>query len=157
MKTDKQFAKLAVGSMLLLTLSILATAENYNARAIRASAATVPTNIPGIRTYPDPPNGFNPITASDEDLASYGFPSRPDKQLHYDQYAQWERAMRTAKIRWNGDLKLVLAKGHATTHPAFSHLPEAVPPENELKQISTNSGGGVIVASGQKTFNNKSI
>jgi len=85
--------------------ALLATAENDTVRAIRASAATVPTNIPGIHTYAKPPKGFNPVTAMDVELATYGFPPRPDKQVHPGQYARWERAMRMAKIRWNGELR----------------------------------------------------
>jgi hypothetical protein len=160
MQTETKFANLtvlAVAATLLLTLSTLATAESGAARALRASAATVPTNIPGIHTYPDPPKGFTPVTATDEDLATYGFPPRPDKQVHPDQYAQWERAMRMAKIRWNGELRPVPG-GHGMIAAASPHLPEVVQPETSgPKQFSTNNASGVIVASGQKTFNKYSI
>jgi len=69
--------------MMFLGLSTLAAAESDSARAIRASTATVPTNIPGIRTYAEPPKGFNAVTANDVELATYGFPlgptSRPNR------------------------------------------------------------------------------
>jgi len=158
MQTEKKFANLAVMAVgtLLLVFSSLATAESDTARAIRASAATTPTNIPGIRAYAEPPKGFNAVTATDEELATYGFPPRPDKEGHPDQYAEWERAMRAAKIRWNGKLKTVPGSERLVM-PAGSALPEAVEPETGPKQTQTTYASGVIVASGQKTFNKKSI
>lgn len=65
--------------VLALTLTAAAQMENARVRAIYKSSATIPTNVEWIRTYPDPPAGFNPLSASDEELASYGFPPRPDK------------------------------------------------------------------------------
>ena len=60
------------------TTSVLAQSDA--ARAIYESAATIPTNIAGIRTFPAPCADFSPLAASDEALAGFGFPSRPDKQ-----------------------------------------------------------------------------
>jgi hypothetical protein len=161
MKTQAKFAKLAILAAmggLLLTLSTSATAESDAARAIRASAATVPTNIPGIRTYAEPPNGFNPVMASDEELATYGFPPRPDKQAHPEQYAEWERAMKRAKIRWNGELKPLPSGGHRMTPVGSSPVSEAAQPEAAgPNQILTNNASGAIVKSGQKSFNKNSI
>ena len=159
MKTHGKFRKLAflvVTGSLLLSLSILAAAESDAVRAIRASAATLPTNIPGIYTYAAPPKGFNPVAATDEELATYGFPPRPDKQVHPDQYAHWERAMNAAKIHWNGQLKPVPGGGRGMI-PAGSPLPEAAQPETGPKQIQTNNASGAVVTSGQKTFNKNSI
>jgi hypothetical protein len=68
MRTRSKFAKLAVLEVmcsLLLSLSTVASAESDAARAIRAYAATVPTNIPGIHTYAEPPKSFNPVNATD--------------------------------------------------------------------------------------------
>ena len=107
MKAQGKFGRLAVlaAATSLLSLSTIAAAETDAARAIRASAATVPTNIPGIHTYAEPPKGFNPVTATDVELATYGFPVRPDKQAHPNEYTQWERHMKLAKTRWNGELR----------------------------------------------------
>jgi hypothetical protein len=73
MQTQNKFATLAVLAImgsLLLSLSTLATAESDAVRAIYISAANVPTNIPGIHTYAEPPKGFNPVTATDVELAT---------------------------------------------------------------------------------------
>jgi hypothetical protein len=150
-------AVLALVATLLLGVSTLAMGESDAARAIRASAATVPTNIPGIYTYAEPPKGFNPVAATDEELATYGFPPRPDKQANPDQYTRWERHMRAAKIRWNGELRAV--PGGGQLRPAGSSaLPEAVQAETSgPKRILTNNASGVVVTSGQKTFTKNSI
>lgn len=85
MQTHNKFAKLAIfvvlGS-LIVTLATLATAQSDLVGPIRASAATVPTNVLGIRTYAKPPGDFNPLMATDAELAVYGFPQRPDTQAH---------------------------------------------------------------------------
>ena len=160
MKAQNKFANLAflaITGSLLLSLSILATAESDAVRAIRTSAATIATNIPGIRTYAEPPKGFDPVTATDEELATYGFPPRPDKQAHPDLYAHWERAMKVARFHWNGELK-ALPGGGLKILSGSSPLPEAVHPETSgPKDIQTNNASGVIVASGQKTLNKNSI
>jgi len=161
MQTQGKFRKLpflVITGSLLLSLSILAGAESDAVRAIRASAATVPTNIPGIYAYAAPPKGFNPVTATDEELATYGFPPRPDKTANPAQYATWERAMNAAKIHWNGQLKPVPGGVRGMIPAGSSPLPEAAQPETTgPKQISTNNASGVIVSSGQKTFNKNSI
>ena len=157
MQSQSKFAKLAVLVIMgSLSLSTLAAAESDAARAIRASAATAPTNIPGIRSYAEPPAGFNAATASDEELATYGFPSRPDKQAHPNEYAHWERAMKLARTRWNGELK-ALPGGGMKVSSGSSALPEAVQAEAGTKQIQTNSASGAVVTSNQKTFNKNSI
>ncbi len=159
MKTQNKFAKLAVLLItvsLLLSLSTVATAESDAVRAIRASAATMPTNIPGIHSYAEPPKGFNPVTATDEELATYGFPPRPDQQADPNEYAHWERAMKLARTRWNGELK-ALPGGGMKVSSGSSALPEAVQAEAGTKQIQTNSASGAVVTSNQKTFNKNSI
>jgi hypothetical protein len=158
----KKLAGLAVMGSLLLSLGTLAVAQSDaqsdSLRGIYASAASVPTNLPGIHTFADPPKGFNPVAASDEELATYGFPPRPDKQAHPDQYASWEREMKLAKIRWNGELKPLSRSEHGMMPPGSSPSPEAFGPETSgPKQIQTNNASGVIVSSGQKKFTKNSI
>jgi hypothetical protein len=159
MKLQYKFAKAAVVAVLgslLLTLSTLATAESDAARAIRASAATVPTNIPGVHTYAEPPKGFNPLMATDVELATYGFPPRPDKQAQPDRYALWERVMKAVKIRWNGELKPLSLGGHGTIPAGSPGLPDAIHPEiSGPQQISTNSASGVVLTNKQTTWSTK--
>src|ERR1700677_2309347 len=155
----KKLGVLVVMETLLLSLTTLAMAESDAVRAIYLSAANVPTNIASIHTYPEPPTGFNPLTASDMELANYGFPQRPDKQEDPDHYALWEKAMTRAKIRWHGDLKPVLGGGRAMIPAGSSRTQEVgqlqVQPQTGPKQLSNISGSGVILDNGLKKWNSK--
>jgi hypothetical protein len=156
---SRESAVLAVLGSLLLSFSALANAQSDAVRALYVSAAKVPTNIANIHTYPDPPQGFNPLTASDVELATYGFPQKPDKQTDPDHYAMWEKAMRAAKIRWHGDLKPVLNSGRPMIPAGASPMqPVAqleVQPETGPKQMSNISGSGVILDNGLKKWSTK--
>jgi len=149
---SRKLAVLAVMGSLLLSLTTLATAESDAVRAIYLSAANVPTNITGINTYAEPPKGFNPLTASDVELATYGFPQRPDRQADPDHYAMWERAMKAAKIRWNGELKHL--------HAGVGMVPASASPLQSTAQALTPlqrsniSGSGVVLNNGRTTWSN---
>jgi hypothetical protein len=78
-------------------LSIMLTVAGNSAAS--AADALVATNLPGVRSYAAPPQGFNPAAASDDDLARYGFPPRPDTIAQHSAYAAWLRAVRAAKTR----------------------------------------------------------
>ncbi len=54
---------------------------------VDALSKTVRTSITSTR----PPEGFNPLTASQEDLKKFGFPVRPDRELQPTEYAFWQR------------------------------------------------------------------
>ncbi len=45
----------------------------------------------GVRLYPSPPRGFDPVRAGDRELLEYGFPSRPDAVSQPAAYAMWSR------------------------------------------------------------------
>ena len=65
--------------------------------ALAASPALLPTNVEGARAFAAPPAGFDPLRASDEDLAAYGFPARPDAITDRAAYAGWAHAMQHAR------------------------------------------------------------
>jgi hypothetical protein len=90
----KYFVCSVVIAVTISSLAMTATAADKAVLgAIYDSSATIPTNIKGINTYPAPPRGFNAVTASDEELATYGLPPRPDKQADPVSFAKWVRAM----------------------------------------------------------------
>jgi len=158
MQSQSKFAKLAVLAImgsLLLSLSTLATAESDAVRAIRASAATVPTNIPGVHGYAEPPKGFNPVTATDEELAIYGFPPRPDKQANLEHYAAWEQAMKAAKIRWNGKLKVLPFGGQRSLAAGSSHPLEGVSPNAGPSELNVTNASGVVLSNKQTAWSSK--
>jgi hypothetical protein len=58
-----------------------------------------PLNLPGATTIDAPPAGFDPISASDEELQYHGFPPRPNQTNDPDGYAAWAKAMRASNKR----------------------------------------------------------
>jgi hypothetical protein len=80
-------------------------AQSDAVRALYQSSAVVSTNMEGVKTFPAPPADFDPLKASDEALAAYGFPPRPDQAASPQSLAHWTRAMMSAKHRINGELK----------------------------------------------------
>jgi len=98
----------------VLALTLTAGAQSDVLRAIYERSATIPTNVEGIFAYPVPPEGFDPLTASDEELAAYGIPFRPDKAEDPAYYRQWTRLaklMANPHARWYGELKPRKAHG----------------------------------------------
>jgi hypothetical protein len=69
------------------------------AQTALAAAATIATNEPGVMTYPAPPASFAAATASDADLARYGFPPRPDPGQAPEAYRTWVQVVSAAKYR----------------------------------------------------------
>lgn len=116
---------------LMFSFTILATAQmDRDAMgALYSASASVETNIAGVRTFNAPPQGFNPLNASETELASFGFPPRPSKETDPQNYAQWVRAMAAAKNRWNGKLRDMGASSmpakpaHAPVTPDASATP----------------------------------
>jgi len=155
MQTRDKFmrlALLAVSASLLLSLSTLAAAQSDAVRALYVSAASVPTNIPGVHTYAEPPKGFNPVNATDSELAIYGFPARPDKQADPDRYAGWERAMKAAKMRWNGELKVLSSGGQELISSGSSQLAETARAETGPSELSTTNASGVVLSNTQTAW-----
>ena len=141
-------------AVLALNLATLAAAQSDALANLYMSAANVPTNIATIHTYAEPPKGFNPVAASDIELATYGFPARPDKQVDPEHYALWERAMAAAKIRWHGELKPMPTSGHGTM-PAGSLSQEVVPQLlTGPKQMSNVNASGVVLTNTLKSWSN---
>jgi hypothetical protein len=56
-------------------------------------------NIAGASTIVAPPSGFDPIAASDEELAYHGFPPRPNQNTEPKAFATWAKAMQHSKSR----------------------------------------------------------
>src|SRR5271156_1740783 len=74
---------------------MLALAAPLASEAQRDNPHRIPTSLPGVTAYAPPPAGFDPVKATDEELADWGFPPRPDQTLFPEEYANWVR-VRTA-------------------------------------------------------------
>jgi len=90
MKTKSMILNVAAAA--LLSVAPFASAQ-------QTESDGVATNLPGVTTSIAPPSGFNPLTASDGELATYGFPPRPDQNVSPGAFSAWERAMKASKER----------------------------------------------------------
>lgn len=63
------------------------------------SIPNTPAGFSNITIPPSPPPGFNPLAASDAELAFHGFPPRPDASKNPDAYSHWSKLMAGAKRR----------------------------------------------------------
>jgi len=89
-------------TVLIVCFATLATAQRVAGEersAIFATASKVPTGIKGVYVFGAPPRNFNPLTATNRELLSYGLPQRPDKERNAPAYQHWERGMLALKTR----------------------------------------------------------
>jgi len=63
------------------------------------SASNTTVSIPGITIHPSPPPGFNPLSASKTELASHGFPPKPDLGKDPVAYAHWSKLVSAPHTR----------------------------------------------------------
>jgi Peptidase A4 family len=81
-----------LGLMLLLAAPLASEGQHRNANEVT-------TNLSGVTTFAAPPKGFAALTASDQQLADFGFPPRPDPGASPKQYAGWAKAMLASRTR----------------------------------------------------------
>src|SRR5215469_5044499 len=92
-------------------------------------------NLPGATTIEAPQAGFDPITASDEELAYHGFPPRPNQNTEPKAYATWAKAMKASKVR-------IVPKLEQTQvfHGPVQHTKQANPTAVEYSAASAPTG-----------------
>ncbi len=135
-------SKMILVAAFCLGLTAAALGQSEAVRAIYRESASIPTNIEGIHAYPAPPVGFKPLTASDEELAAYGFPPRPDKVEDAHGYEVWARVMSIPATRWFGELKVRSNR----SYPAVGTLPQSQtrPGKFAASSESTKNWSGVV-------------
>jgi hypothetical protein len=111
-----------------------------------------------IYSFPKPPDGFRPIAASDEDLAKYGLPPRPNAAgRNRISYAAWSRAMAAAKaavtpqVMATGRQHIRALKANAaqTTHRAGTMLTKNWAGQAILSNPGSFGGGSYAEVLGQ--------
>jgi hypothetical protein len=113
---------IVIATMVTVALTNPATAQDRErVGPIYDAAAAVRTNIDGVRTFVAPPANFDAVNATDETLATYGFPPRPNKDTDPVSFARWAKAMVASKVRWTGELK----RTGAYSRPARPAAPPA--------------------------------
>jgi hypothetical protein len=82
-------------------------------------------DIKGVRFFPPPPKGFDPLAASKTDLLRHGLPPRPDPRTQSGPAALWEKVARRYKD--------------------FDHLqPELLAPDKPRKPLTPGFLDGIV-------------
>jgi hypothetical protein len=89
----------ALMGLLAIAVPLATVAQNSQATPRPLQPNEHALNLPGASTIEAPPAGFDPIAASDEELAYYGFAPRPDQGNEPKAYATWTKAMQHSQTR----------------------------------------------------------
>jgi hypothetical protein len=118
-----------------------------------ASIATDQAIAQAVIAYPAPPADFHPLSASDAELADYGFPPRPDARTAPTAYAHWTKLVSVPRVAnpqlqqtkiYNGPIR------HLLTGQSLRN--------QTVGATATNwSGYAVLVPSGTFTINNSLV
>jgi hypothetical protein len=83
----------AMVALVAVSFTTLAVAQRVDAHAILAAAPKINTSVQGVHAFPAPPSDFNPLTASNHDLVTYGLPQRPDEVANPKDFEHWKLGM----------------------------------------------------------------
>lgn len=108
-------------TLAILSSTTLAVAQRVDANAILTAAPKIATSVEGVYAFPAAPRGFNPFTASNTELLTYGLPDRPDQATDANGYALWERAMLALKTHAAD----VQARPYSSTNATLIGTPSA--------------------------------
>src|SRR5215472_1781387 len=143
----------ALTAVLVLAAPLAGIAQNTQ-KVLRTNEH--PLNIPGATTIEAPPLGFDPIMASDQDLAFHGFPPRPDQNAHPREYARWARAMKASKTRIVPTLEQTTLFHGPAQHAkaAVSNAAESklAPPPGTVKNALSYNWSGYVDVNAQTSF-----
>jgi peptidase A4-like protein len=106
--------------------------------------------LSSVSAFPEPPHGFIPLYASDEDLSKHGFPPRPDGRLAPHVLAEWEKTFSRPLRRAQVELREIPGVRHGPNRP------QGQPPrKGELitNALSSNWSGAVVVPTSRAPIN----
>jgi Peptidase A4 family len=145
----KSLKKSAALGRMGIMLAVLAISLGSGALAQNTASGT--NNTPQPSFYPAVPQGFDPVAASDADLATYGLPPRPS--LTSTQYTVWVNAVTAAKTRIANPVVQVTNRIHRpipASPPQAGASRNAAPIANVVTQAFTNWSGAA--ATGPNNF-----
>jgi len=166
------FSKLAAVATMtasVVSFTTLAVAQREDAHAILAAAPKINTSVQGVHAFPAPPSGFNPLTATNRELLTYGLPQAPDKAANAKGYEQWEKAMLAIQACSQGKQHSaastsgqpqachavdVKAKPYSSVNAKPTGLPEAANADGSTS-ISFYNWSGIAQTNKLKTWNKK--
>ncbi|MGA2335674.1 MAG: G1 family glutamic endopeptidase [Terriglobales bacterium] len=149
----------AAVTVLVVSFSTFAMAQRGDAvHAMFVSAPKEATNIAGVSIIADRPKGFNPLTASSEELGRYGLPQRPDQQADAKGYARWKMAMQAVRYRAAAHLE---AKPYSSTNlklvkqrPAAAAISGQPATSNSFNWSGVANTNGLLAWDSSQSFNN---
>ena len=98
MKCLTGFVTIGLVICLVTGMAAVAAAQTGEERHAAFDAAPkLETSVSGVHAFMAPPNGFNPLTATNAELWQYGLPDPPDKAVDPKGYELWKRAMLAIK------------------------------------------------------------
>lgn len=150
----------AFAAVLVVAAPVVTLAQNRVDTPHRLQPNEHALNLPGASTIEAPPVGFDPMSASDEDLAYHGFPPRPNQVTDSKAYASWVEAMSHSKTRVTPKLEQTAIyhgpaqiKKNASSNAMAAHpgLPQA--PSNTLY---SSNWSGYVAFSGATSYGSSS-
>ena len=149
----KRVIVVAAVTLLIVSFSTFAAAQGGDAvHAMYAAAPKEATNIKGVSILADRPKGFNPLTATSQELGRYGLPPRPDQQADPRGYAKWARAMQALKSRPAAHLE---AKPFSNVNLMLANQqPAAATSAATPMQFYAYNWSGVVNVNNLKKWNN---
>jgi len=147
----------AVMAVLVLAAPLAGIAQNP--RQLQPNEHAL--NLPGATTVEAPPAGFDPIAASDQDLAYHGFPPRPNQNTEPKAYATWVKAMKASKVRVAPNLQQT-SVFHGPVKPGKIANPTAVESNPLLATQASNTNyssnwSGYVDFSGATSYGSSSF
>ncbi len=151
----------ALAAVLVLAAPLAGIAQNALPTHKQLQPNEHTLNIPGATTIEAPPAGFDPIAASDQDLAYHGFPPRPNQVSDPKAYARWAKAMKASKVRLTPTLEQTTifhgpAKPGKVTHPDVAENALSAPAGKASNTSYSNNWSGYVDFSGATSYGSSS-
>jgi hypothetical protein len=116
------------------------------------SIASDQTPVQEVVTYPAPPPDLNPLSASDDELADYGYPPRPNELSAPAAYTHWRKLVTVPRVA-----NPVLQQTTIYNGPA-QHLLSGRTLNNGIVSATSSNWSGYAVTGASSTFtNNNSV
>lgn len=135
------------GRLVAVACAVAAGVWAGAAMAEQAPGPQLPTNVPGITTSAPPPAVFDAVHASDDALATYGFPPRPDATRNAVAYAHWAQALGAHPRRLSPQLRMT----------GIFHGPIAAPSHNVANAATSTNWSGYAVTTSASTWSSGSL
>jgi hypothetical protein len=140
----------AAGAALALGFSATVFAAAQTSQS-KLPLHTVPTNLPGVYVFAQPPASFDPKRATDEELVAWGYPARPGPTEGPREWARWEQQVNPALHR----VVPYLAKREGIYHRPLQGLKLDAYPSRIYSTAATSSnwsGFALVPTSGAKAY-----